>query len=295
MSSPPSAAPRPDRGVVVVVVGQAQGVARLVHDHDLVVGARPVSRLPLPGVLGGVEPLAVELEILVAERGLVAPPEVAPAVVRPGPDDDEIVDGPVAVVVVAREVVALGVKMGQGFLDQRLARGRGHGHRSPRIGGPVPAQDGAADLEHVVGSPAVVIAEAFVGVARVAVPEQLGGDRRDIVDGGVIRKVDEQGEDLDAALGRQAAPPAAGQGQAFGRFAGATAGTSAGGSAGPGRAGDRPDGCPEPGRWPAVGRRCRRACRARSRPRWAARGPGRAAPGRDKRGKRGFGRSFGRA
>jgi hypothetical protein len=229
MSSPPTpprgpttttTTPRSGRGVVVVVVGQAQGVAGLVHDHDLVVGARPVPRLPLPGVLGGVEPLAVELEVLVAERGLIAPPEVGPTVVRAGPDDDEIVDGPVAVVVVAREVVALGVEVSQGLLDQGFAGGRGHGHRSPRVGRPVPAEDGAADLEHVVGCPAVVVADALVGIAGVAVTEQLGGDRRYVVDGGEIREVEEQGEDLDAALGRQSAPPAAGQGQAFGRLAG---------------------------------------------------------------------------
>ncbi len=72
----------------------------------------------MPGI--GADLHTVDGEFVVPEARLIAPPELGPFAVRPGPDDGEIVDDAVAVVVVLREVVTLGVVVGEDFLDECL-------------------------------------------------------------------------------------------------------------------------------------------------------------------------------
>ncbi len=189
-----------------------------VHHHDLIIGAGPVAGFPLPGVLGSVEIFSVEREAQ-RERRLIAPPEIGPAVVRTRPDDDEVVDGAVVVVVILGEIVALTVKILEGLHDQRVTRRRRLGHGVTGVGWAVPAQRGAADFQEIVGGAAVIIAQAFIRPAGVPVAEQLGGDDARAVDGRIIREIDEQSEDLDVSFRRQAALPAGRERLRVGRFA----------------------------------------------------------------------------
>ena len=150
----------PRRLVVVVVVGQPEGMAGLVNDDSGRVGRRSLALKGVPA-----EPLAVHHERIVRPRLVVGPPEAGPLVGRPGVDHDEVVDAAVAVVVVPAEVVALAVKMGDRLEDQRLAAAGRLLHGAARIGGSVPAEGRAPDVEQTVGGTQVELAQALVGIA----------------------------------------------------------------------------------------------------------------------------------
>ncbi len=177
MSRPPTPPSGPYAGLVVIVVRQAEGVAGLVDGDQRIVGAVRRRRarvlvLPLPRV--GAQPLAAD-GVGAGEVRLVAPPEARPAGVWAGPDDDQVVDDAVAVVVVLGGVPA-GMSGGvgvEGLLDERLLRAVPGAHGAARRACVVPGQHVALDVQLPVGGAGVVVVHALVGEGGgVAVAEQ---------------------------------------------------------------------------------------------------------------------------
>ncbi len=191
--------------VVIIVVRDAEGVAGLVDDHARV--ERPVGvtrQLPLPGIIR--QALPVQPVGRIPEPGVVTPPERGPLAAGPGPEDTEIVDGAVAVVVVGGEVVAQAVVVAQGLFDQVLAARARFRDRAPGVRGLVPAEDIARDGQLVVGGPEIEVAQAVERRIAHAIPEEPGDE---IVRGRHARIVverDEQSEDPDRPRRRHPGP-----------------------------------------------------------------------------------------
>ena len=226
---PAHAAVRPGARLVVVVVRQAQGVARLVDGDQGVVGpgvrvaAPAVFVLPLPGV--GAQVLAAHGEGAVVERGLIAPPEARPARVGPRPDDDDVVDGVggvLVVVVLGRVPARVGLRVGaHGLLDERLAPGVCGGDRAARLPGVIPGQHVALDVELAVGGARIVVVQALVGVRlRVAGVARAEEARLELLLGrvpGVVAEADGHHEHVHRARGGHAPPGGRRQGEGGGR------------------------------------------------------------------------------
>ena len=180
-------------------------MAGLVDDRARGEGAARIAvELPLPGIVR--QPLAVEPIGRIGEPGVVAPPEGRPFAVGAGPEDAEVVDRAVAVVVVLREVVPLGLVIVQGLLDQVHSSGARLRDGAPEVRGLVPAEDVAGDRELVVRGAQIEVAEAVVGRTADAVAEEPAGEIRRRRHPGIIAERDEQGQDLDRALGRHPLP-----------------------------------------------------------------------------------------
>ena len=152
--------------------------------------------------------LPIKMAAVSSPARLVAQAQLLLQLVGAGPDDDEVVDLAVVVVVVLREVVSLGVVVVERLRDERLTRGVAEAAQAGARVGRRPAEHVAAEVELAVRGAHVVVVQALVGEIGGVRPaaEQLGIDGRRFVVVRVVGEIDEKRQDLDAAFGRHAGP-----------------------------------------------------------------------------------------
>src|SRR5690606_584817 len=125
--------------------------------------AKVVATFPLPGIASQAHAVIC---LVAAHAGLVAPPECGPVTVRTCPDNGELVNDPVAIVVIVREVKACGIRCITGFEDELLA----FASTAVVIGvvipagvlRHVPAEGVAVNIQRSVAGLAVVVAMAAI-------------------------------------------------------------------------------------------------------------------------------------
>src|SRR5262245_10807978 len=96
-------------------------MARFVAHDSRIEGPGDLAAIPvfpLPRILS--EGLAINSERRIGQRGLISPPEVAPTVVGTGPNDDEVLDLPVSIIVKLCEIHAQSIEIADCLLNEAL-------------------------------------------------------------------------------------------------------------------------------------------------------------------------------